>query len=138
MPDVSAFLIGIAKAESRLGKHPDTFRKNYYGGIWQIDAMAFKDAKDTKSHPSLIRILPIIDNCLSQIYGKNMTWLATNWQDCTIPLFSCLAARLFLAVIPEAAPISAKDQATYWKKYYNKNGRGSEKHFSREARLEEA
>ena len=40
-------------------------------------------------------------------------------QDLRKPLYSALAARLFLLNIPESIPNDIDRQASYWKQYYN-------------------
>ena len=35
-PDDKCLLKRIALVESKFGTHPDTYRQEYYGGIWQV------------------------------------------------------------------------------------------------------
>ena len=46
-------------------------------------------------------------------------WTKTQWQDLEKPLYSGLAARLFLVRIPAPIPSDLPSQAQYWKTYYN-------------------
>ena len=49
----------------------------------------------------------------------HIDWTKTTWSDLDKPLYSGLAARLFLARIPDPIPSDLTAQAMYWKKYYN-------------------
>lgn len=56
----------------------------------------------------------------SQIKAKlGIDWPKTKWQDLVKPLYSGLAARLYLVRIPAAIPSNLQSQGWYWKKYYN-------------------
>ena len=46
-------------------------------------------------------------------------WTKTQWQDLEKPLYSGLAARLFLVRIPAPIPSDLPSQAQYWKTHYN-------------------
>ena len=111
--DDRQFLRRIAFVESKDGTDSNTYRSGYHGGIWQVDEIAFRSTKDTASHPGLIaKHQQILDT-----FGIN--WLNVEWSDLRIPLFSGLAARLFLLNIPDTIPCDISGQATYWKRYYN-------------------
>ena len=43
-PDDKLFLRRLAFAESNDGLDPKTFRKNYFGGIWQVNIVKKKNA----------------------------------------------------------------------------------------------
>lgn len=122
---IGVFLKRIAKVESAYGRAPGTYRPGYHGGIWQVDRVAYEATKDLRSHPGLRRLHRAISLTLN-----GLDWLGTTWEDCRDPVYSCLAARLYLAAIPEAVPSSLEDQAAYWKKYYNTEaGKGTEEAF---------
>ena len=56
----------------------------------------------------------------SQIKHKlGIDWTQSSWEDLTKPLYSGLAARLFLVKIPAPIPSDLPGQAAYWKRYYN-------------------
>ena len=105
----------IACIESNYGWDSNTCRSN--GGIWQVDEIAYMDTKDIKSHQRLKKKLELIKNK----YG--IDWLKTSWKDLRKPLYSGLAAALYLSNIPEAIPADVEGQAKYWKKYYNTSGK---------------
>jgi len=126
LPDISHFLHRVAIVESRWGEDPRTYRSGYWGGIWQVDRVAFEDSQDGDSHPSLREWHRRL-RLRSQTLGlPHLDWSQLSWEDCISPLVSCLAARLYLATIPEPVPDSLEAQAVYWKKHYNKaQGKGT-------------
>jgi hypothetical protein len=132
LPTISLFLKRIAKVESHYGEHALTFRDGYYGGIWQVDRIAFEETKNTKAHPKLKKLhhaLAIRSHRISAL-KKRLDWQTIDWKESRKAFISCLAARLYLATIPESVPDSLNGQAQYWKKYYNTSqGQGTEKHF---------
>jgi hypothetical protein len=130
--DASEFLKRIAKAESDYGRHGATYRSGYFGGIWQIDISGFKATKEIETHPSLIELHNAINVHFSAAGLREFDWMQQSWQICVIPLFSCIAARLYLAAIPMAIPANLISQAHYWKRYYNTpRGKGTVAHFVR-------
>ena len=55
-----------------------------------------------------------------QIKAKlHIDWTSTTWADLEKPLYSGLAARLFLARISAPIPTDLNAQAQYWKTHYN-------------------
>ncbi len=129
-PIVYVFLKRIARVESDLGRHSGTFRQGYFGGIWQVDRIGFDETKNLRSHPGLSRLHDEIKQRFSWGGLPGVDWSKTSWEDCTIPAYSCVAARLYLATISEAIPQSLEGQANYWKKYYNTAaGAGTAQHF---------
>lgn len=134
LADISLFLFRIAKIESCLGEDADTYRPGYFGGIWQIDAIGFFDSKNVKSHTSLSGLIAVANQYLTQELGVLISYEDCSWESCLMPAYSCLAARLFLATVAEAVPLSLEDQASYWKKYYNRpKGKGTIARFLHEA-----
>lgn len=129
-PNISLFLKRIAKAESDFGRHHSTFRKGYYGGIWQVDRVGFEETKNVGSHPNLAKLHDAIKAKFSWGGLPGVDWEKTTWEDCIIPAYSCVAARLYLSTIPERIPDTLEEQARYWKKYYNTPaGDGTVQHF---------
>jgi hypothetical protein len=122
-PDDKGFLKEIAKHESRLGKHRHTFRKNYHGGIYQIDKIGFKKTQDVKSHPALKKWYKKIKDI------TGIDWTKVKWKDLRKPSYSTLAARLYLVTIPELIPNTLKERSVYYKKHYNKSGKGTPSKF---------
>lgn len=55
-----------------------------------------------------------------QIKAKlGIDWTETTWNDLEKPLYSGLAARLFLARLSAPIPTDLESQAQYWKTHYN-------------------
>lgn len=118
------FLRRIAYVESKDGTDKNTYRSGCNGGIWQVDRVGFESTQDTKSHPSLKAKHKRIKQSL------DIDWEKVKWNDLRKPLYSGLAARLFLLKIPAPIPSSLKDQADYWKRYYNtESGAGTAQKF---------
>jgi len=101
--------------ESQFGTHKDTFRKGYNGGIFQVDLIGFKDTQNVKSHPGLKTKFAKIQKAFG------IDWNKVTWKDLRKPLYSAIAARLYLSNKPGAIPTSLNKQAEYWKEYYNSN-----------------
>ncbi|XP_072042608.1 uncharacterized protein [Amphiura filiformis] len=114
-PADSNFLRRIACVESRDGTDPNTYRDGYDGGIWQVDRIGFEDTQNTAAHPDLVDKFAKIQQAFE------IDWQTVQWSDLHKPLYSAIAARLFLSNIPKAIPNSADiaGQAAYWKRYYN-------------------
>ena len=110
-PDDHGFMTHVACAESHYGTNPNTYRPGYYGGIWQVDEIGFKATQDTVSHPGLKDKFRAIQNQ----YG--IDWTTVEWQKLVTPLYSGIAARLFISNIPHAIPSDIPSQAVYWKQY---------------------
>ena len=116
----------IAYVESKDGEDPNTYREGYFGGIWQVDQVAFEDTQDTSSHPALINKYAAIE----KDFGIN--WSQVAWEELQKPFFSGLAARLYLSNIPNTIPLAGDiaGQAAYWKTYYNTGeGAGTQERF---------
>ncbi|XP_022091887.1 uncharacterized protein LOC110979972 [Acanthaster planci] len=123
-PSDHGFLRRVAWVESKDGTDPNTYRAGYHGGIWQVDKIGFESTKDTASHPGLRNKFASIKSSLS------IDWTTVQWDDLRKPLYSALAARLFLANIPSPIPSGLQEQAAYWKNHYNtSSGAGSESKF---------
>lgn len=130
LADISTFLHRIARTESREGRAPRTFRAGYHGGIWQVDKVGFKETKNVASHPRLRRTLRHINSRMQTEGIKESRWEDVTWEKLRIPLYSAIAARLYLSTIPPAVPNSLAAQAAYWKRFYNTAaGSGREEDF---------
>jgi hypothetical protein len=114
-PDDHDFMRRIAYVESKFGQDSNTYRSGYYGGIWQLDETGFNNTKNVASYPTLSANYTRINQ------EFNINWPSVQWSDLEKPLYSGLAARLFLSTIPTAIPGTVLEQANYWKQYYNKN-----------------
>ena len=122
-PPDKKFLRRIAWVESKFGDDPGTYRPGYNGGIWQVDDIAFQDTQATSAHPNLKQKYEKIREKLK------IDWENAIWDDLRKPLYSGLAARLFLSNLPHAIPDTLRGQAEYWKTYYNKTGKGTVERF---------
>ena len=125
--DDKKLLRRIALVETKDGTDNDTYRENYHGGIWQVDEGMFEQTKVILKSPSRL------DNNIKGFLKIN--WHAdVTWEDLRKPLYSGLAARLFLnsSTIPEEIPLGSNvsGQAKYWKTYYDlSSGPITEKEF---------
>ena len=109
----------IAYVETDYGNGADTYRANYHGGIWAVDEDLFDETQDTVSYSSLASLHQSIQTEFS------IDWTAdVEWNDLRKPLYSALAARLYLSTVSASIPISSsvQSQATYWVTYYNPSG----------------
>jgi len=119
-------LFKIAWVESRFGKDRLTFRSGYYGGIFQVDLKGFQATQDKRSHPGLSRKFEKIKKAFC------IDWSQVRWNELTKPLYSAIAARLFLSNKPGAIPYSLSGQAKYWKDHYNSQyGKGTVEEFKK-------
>ena len=93
----------------------------------QVDSIGYRDTvnlRSTRKYHAQIK----------KHFG--IDWARTTWYDLRKPLYSGLAARLFLVKIPAAIPSDLPGQAAYWKLYYNTvAGKGTESKFIRDVRL---
>ena len=94
------------------------------GGIWHVSYAAFQDTLNTIAYSRLV-------NKYEQIWKLyRIDWRSVNYKDLDKPLYSALAARLFLSNFPEYIPPAhqVEDQAEYWKFKYMR-GSGDVQHF---------
>ena len=108
----------IAFVETRDGTNSETYRAGYHGGIWAVSETLFQDTQDVSSHPSLSSLFQQIDSLL------DINWSVVLWNDLRKPLFSALAARIYLNIVPEAIPLAnnVQSQGEYWQRNYNSLG----------------
>ena len=114
----------IAIVESQEGKHNDTARQGYHGGVIQVDKAAFQE---TQKQPGLKRQREIVSKRI------NRDWNSVTWEELrTSPLLSGLAARLYLLRLKKRIPQDISGQAEYWKDHYNgDDGAGTKQKFIR-------
>jgi len=120
-PDDKLFLRRLAFVESNDGMKKDTFRDGYYGGIWQVDEDKFEK---TQSTISTVVLQPYIHN-IKTSFG--IDWATVEWKDLTRPLYSALAARLYVQYRLAAArldeiPRDVDEQAKFWQDNYRSGG----------------
>lgn len=87
------------------------------GGIWQVSAYAFEDTQDTNTHIRLGKKYEKIE----QFFG--IKWKTVELVDLAIPIYSAIAARLYLSNFAHFVPPrhEVKKQAEYWWETYMKN-----------------
>ena len=93
-----------------------TFRTD--GGIWQISRFAFEDTQNDRAHIRLARKY----KRLEQAFGiKN--WKDVKRHDLEVPMYSAIAARLYLSNFPEPIPpaYDIDKQQDYWWRIYMQN-----------------
>ena len=89
-----------------------------------MDEVGFRATQDVSSHPALIGKFRKI------MQRFRIDWPNVQWNDLRKPLYSGIAARLFLSNIPAPIPYDIPGQAAYWKRYYNTGaGAGTEQKF---------
>ena len=112
----------IAYVETSDGNDVDTYPDGYDGGIWAVNLNLFQNTQNTSLYPDLISLHQQIQASFS------IQWSAVQWNDLRKPLYSALAARLYLYTVSVQIPISSniQSQATYWAMYYNTFGNISE------------
>lgn len=126
-PSDHKLLCRIAWVESKYGQDRRTYRTGYHGGIWQVDSIGHLE---TRTRSGLLKYWNAINTKLG------IDWTRTTWSDLEKPLYSGLAARLYLARIPARIPTDLSSQAQYWKIHYNtKTGRGSAQKFENDVKL---
>ena len=120
LPDDNGFLRRIAYVMSKDGTD---MRSD--GGIWQVSDFAFGDTMDTQAHFRL----PSKYYKIRQAF-PGIDWPSTTRQDLDKPIFSAIAARLYLSNLKERIPNSNRieEQAYYWKDFYMR-GAANEKKF---------
>ncbi len=103
----------IAYTETRDGDNNDTYPVDYHGGIWRLSEDKYQTTKQVD------RVI------LDKIQNKlDINWTATVWRDLRKPLWSALAARIYLTTISTPIPLSTNHsgQADYWFTYYTSSG----------------
>ena len=108
----------LAYVESRDGEDPETFRSGYNGGIWQVDERVFQKTLNLVQYEQLVEIYEHVNKFFS------IWWHSVEWVQLRIPLYSALAARMFIFLadddIPDAGDVMK--QAFFWKNStYNSN-----------------
>ena len=102
----------IAYVETRDGTDSDTYTPTNNGGIWQLSESKYMQTKGSSS------VLTAPVSSISSSFG--ITWSTTQWVDLRKPLYSALAARLYLLLISTSIPLATNinGQASYWVNQY--------------------
>ena len=108
--DDNAILRRIAYVETRDGTRASD-------NIWAVSQEALQLTQDS-DNPTL----NVKHNLITQEF--NIDWISVELDDLRRPLYSGIAARLFVFLAPEKIPNSndIEGQAQFWKQYYNTNG----------------
>ncbi|XP_067667789.1 uncharacterized protein [Haliotis asinina] len=113
--DDRLFLRRLAYVETTDGEDSDTYRQGYDGGIWQIDEDKFLE---TRSCPSSISA-----ECTAIQSIFNIDWRSASWTDLRKPLYSGLAAALYIKKYNSGSPPGdLKSQASFWASYLRPGG----------------
>ncbi|KAK7480283.1 hypothetical protein BaRGS_00028451, partial [Batillaria attramentaria] len=105
----------LAYVESHDGTDPDTFRSGFYGGIWQVTRPMYDITK------SSAYLEPARNNIQTHL---GINWEATSWTDLLKPLYSGLAAALYISneLHQNPAPTTISQQQTFWATQYHHGG----------------
>lgn len=144
-PNDRLFLRRLAYVESQDGLDINTFRPNFYGGIWQVCKLLNKTLKIfnlinnklfliSLKYKSFFTNLQVTesdfdstknDYLLRKQYSLiqeklNIDWSNVSWTDLTTPLYSGLAASLVLKRrFGDDTPGVLERQAEIWRTYYH-------------------
>ena len=106
----------IAYVETHDGQDPNTYSGLHIdGGIWQLNQTKYEFTKDNVSDELLEDMETELD----------IAWLNTSFSDLRKPLYSALAARLYLElVLSSSIPLSTNvaGQASFWINDYTSSG----------------
>ncbi|XP_050390698.1 uncharacterized protein LOC130010268 [Patella vulgata] len=108
------FLRRLALVQSNDGEDSKTYRDGYHGGIWQIDEDKYHQ---TQTCPG------ILENVCENIETRlEINWQSTTWRDLRKPLYSGLAASLYVMYknnissnTPDGISGSRTHQSLIWK-----------------------
>ncbi|KAK7480284.1 hypothetical protein BaRGS_00028452, partial [Batillaria attramentaria] len=105
----------LAYVESHDGTDPGTFRTGFHGGIWQVTRPMYDITK------SSAYLEPARNNIQTHL---GINWEATSWTDLLKPLYSGLAAALYISneLHQNPAPTTISQQQTFWATQYHHGG----------------
>ena len=102
----------IAFVETADGIKQSTYRPYYHGGIWAVNESVFLS---TKTSDVTIR------NQIQSFFS--IDWSSVEWKDLRKPLYSALAARIYINKIGQDVDLSqVSNQASFWSATYNGEG----------------
>ncbi|XP_055954370.1 uncharacterized protein LOC126812474 [Patella vulgata] len=82
------FLRRLALVQSNDGEDAKTYRDSYHGGIWQVDKEKYEQ---TRTCPGILEY--VCENIKTRL---RINWQRTTWRDLRKPLYSGMAASLFI------------------------------------------
>ncbi|XP_033758115.1 uncharacterized protein LOC117340464 [Pecten maximus] len=110
--DDRLFIRRLAIVQSDDGGVNTTYRNGYYGGIWQIDEAKFNITRNCSSSA-------ISQECSAILSEFNINWRTVQWTDLWKPLYSGLAASLYLKLQGvDPAPADLSSQAYLWTNHF--------------------
>ncbi|KAL3871107.1 hypothetical protein ACJMK2_039126 [Sinanodonta woodiana] len=105
--DDHLFLRRMAAIETLNGLDPLTYRTGYNGGIWNVDERMFSETQNSTMKYFHDRIRQ----------NLNIDWTRVTWADLRKPLYSGLAAALYIIKqTNNEIPIQLENQANIWSK----------------------
>ncbi|CAG7720650.1 unnamed protein product [Allacma fusca] len=119
------FLYRLAFVETHFGLAKDTFRNSETKGIWSLRE---EDYNKTKADP-----LKEIHAHIKKHFKIN--WRNTTYRQLNTPIYSGLAARLFLQTVSEDIPQTKVSQSHYWRKYYTQKPNKTGAYFRQEMEI---
>ncbi|GAB1610453.1 uncharacterized protein LOC115221805 [Argonauta hians] len=116
----------MAFVESKDGYDHDTFRANFYGGIWQITEQQYNSVKTCSG---------VLARPCQDIQTKfNIDWAHTQWKDLLKPLYSGLATYLYLLQRGQTLPGDVTSQENIWLQNFRQGILGQNVSFAEAAR----
>lgn len=102
----------IAFVETADGTKQSTYRPYYHGGIWAVNESVFLSTKTSNV---------TIRNQIQSFFS--IDWSSVEWKDLRKPLYSALAARIYINEIAPNVDLSqVSNQASFWSATYNGAG----------------
>ncbi|XP_070175722.1 uncharacterized protein [Littorina saxatilis] len=112
LPLDNLLLRRLAYVESRDGTDSHTFRSGFFGGIWQVTQTMYDQTKASS----------YLQQMRAEILSHLMIeWQSTSWQDLQKPLYSGLAAALYIedTLRTKPHPVGIAAQQNYWAQVYH-------------------
>ena len=105
----------ISYVESRFGDNLTMINGNNKGGIWQVDDLMFNTInKNWEQHFSLKVIIMQVRNYFGIDFRE------VDRKDLLKPIYSGLAARIWIHITEQNIPNDIDEQANLWKKFYDR------------------
>ena len=106
-PDDSGLLRKIALVESKDGNSAFTYLTDFHGGIWGVNRTSYEQTKSASQG---------ILNGVKDHF--QIDWINTEWMDLRKPLYSAIAARIYLHIkAGETTFENLNNQLTLWKMF---------------------
>ena len=107
------YLRRVARVESSDGLDDSTYRDGYHGGLWQVDEPLFLVTQDNTTYPQLTDKHKLVNDQFK------VDWMTMQWRELRKPLWSGMAACLYMCAVGGKIPSSISKQAEHWSKNYN-------------------